>query len=140
MPVQDLISPARARREDARRARRREIQDAARALITSTPGGVTRVKVEDIAHAAGCSIGSIYIHFQSKQDLLTSMLDPDTREIDEAQWSALLGLASATRESISREHAEAAEDFLRCQRARIAAEFCRRLDAAIASELGSPSR
>jgi len=76
--------------------RTRILDEAARLFLART---AARTTLRDIADAAGVKAGSIYYHFDSKEDLLAEILDQGieriTRTVDEALVSA--GPEPATR-------------------------------------------
>lgn len=70
------------KRDDAHMAaRRRQILDAAREAIDRD--GIDALSMTSIATTAGLSIGAIYTHFRSKQELLTELIgsDPHARPL-----------------------------------------------------------
>lgn len=66
MPV---AAPPRQRRKEARPA---ELIDAALALFVEKGFGATRI--EEVAHRAGVSKGTLYLYFASKEDLLKAVI------------------------------------------------------------------
>jgi len=58
-------SPELSADRPATRARKREILEGALQCFTET--GIERSSVQEICHAAGCSVGSLYHHFGSKE-------------------------------------------------------------------------
>lgn len=60
------------RRERQRRQRRDEILTAARKIATAE--GIDRLTVRDVAFAASVSIGTVYLHFGSRDDLLAHLI------------------------------------------------------------------
>jgi TetR/AcrR family transcriptional regulator len=78
----------RAQRPDGRKARTRAaIKDAAGRLFAEF--GFERTTIEQIAEAADVSVGSVYVHFGSKERLhlviTTDAMDVNDRYIEEAQ-------------------------------------------------------
>ncbi len=67
------------RRTDAKEANRRALLDAATVLIAREGG---RVRLEDIAGAAGLTTGAVYSIFGSKSDLLVAVLDRELSRLD----------------------------------------------------------
>jgi len=67
------------RRTDAKKANRRALLDAATVLIAREGG---RVRLEDIAGAAGLTTGAVYSIFGSKSDLLVAVLDREISRLD----------------------------------------------------------
>jgi len=64
------------KRDDAHMAaRRRQILDAVRRCVDEK--GIAGMSMEDICKAAGMSIGAIYTHFQSKEAILTALVESD---------------------------------------------------------------
>lgn len=61
-----------ARRDRQRQQRRDEILTAARTIATAE--GMDRLTVRDVALAASVSIGSVYLHFGSRDDLLAHLI------------------------------------------------------------------
>ena len=53
--------------------RREQILDAA--LETFSSKGATQARVEDVAAAAGIAKGTVYLHFESKDDIVQSLLE-----------------------------------------------------------------
>lgn len=56
-------------------ARRAQILDAVRQCIDSK--GVSAMSIADIGQASGLSVGAIYTHFGSKEEILTAMIETD---------------------------------------------------------------
>lgn len=78
----------RVQKPDGRKARTRAaITDAAGRLFAEH--GYERTTIEQIAETAGVSVGSVYVHFGSKERLqlviTTSAMDVNDRYIEEAQ-------------------------------------------------------
>lgn len=64
------------KRDDAHMASRRlQIIEAVRQCIDKK--GVGAMSISDISEASGLSIGAIYTHFGSKEEILTAMLESD---------------------------------------------------------------
>ncbi|MBO9533984.1 MAG: TetR/AcrR family transcriptional regulator [Solirubrobacteraceae bacterium] len=67
-------SPSTGRKPDGRRARTsRAILDAAATLFFEQ--GLQRTTIDDIAEAAGVSVGSVYVHFGSKEGLYLALVE-----------------------------------------------------------------
>lgn len=62
----------RARREEERQARRRDILAAAKRIYSRK--GFLAATIEDIAADARVSVGTIYLYYKSKEDLYVSLL------------------------------------------------------------------
>lgn len=66
--------PAPPRKKDGRRERTsKAISDAASSLFFEQ--GVARTTIDEIAEAAGVSVGSVYVHFGSKEALYLSLVE-----------------------------------------------------------------
>ena len=61
----------------ARLATRRRVQDVARRAFAER--GFSGATIHDIANRAELSVGAIYLHFRSKEDLFVSLLDDAMR-------------------------------------------------------------
>ncbi len=59
--------------EEMREQRRVQILEAALAVFTEN--GIDHARMEDIAHEAGLSKGTLYLYFESKEALLFAMLE-----------------------------------------------------------------
>ncbi|MGI6567428.1 MAG: TetR/AcrR family transcriptional regulator [Limnochordia bacterium] len=59
--------------EDTLQDKRRDILDAAEQVFTAS--GFTAAKMDEIAEAAGVAKGTLYLYFDSKQDLFVSLLE-----------------------------------------------------------------
>ncbi len=59
--------------EKERKSLRREILDTARQLLTTT--GYARLSMRNIANKIGYSATSIYLYFESKDDLVHALID-----------------------------------------------------------------
>jgi TetR/AcrR family transcriptional regulator len=67
-------SPPTGRKPDGRRARTsRAILDAASVMFSER--GLQRTTIDDIAEAAGVSVGSVYVHFGSKEGLYLALVE-----------------------------------------------------------------
>lgn len=76
----------RVQRPDGRKARtRKALLDAGGKLFSEQ--GVERTTVDDIAAEAGVSVGSLYVHFGSKESLLLELID-QALEINERYMKA----------------------------------------------------
>ncbi|MBJ7471075.1 MAG: TetR/AcrR family transcriptional regulator [Solirubrobacteraceae bacterium] len=76
----------RVQRPDGRKARtRKALLDAGSKLFSEQ--GVERTTVDEIAEAAGVSVGSLYVHFGSKDSLLLQLID-QALEINEQYMQA----------------------------------------------------
>ena len=67
----------RPQRADAVRNRRRILDAAAEQITTRGPD----VGMDDIAHAAGVAVGTLYRHFPTKADLLGAVIAQDVANI-----------------------------------------------------------
>jgi AcrR family transcriptional regulator len=67
------MTNAQERKAQERQARRRRIQEAARAVFAER--GYAGASIELIARAAQLSVGAIYLYFRSKEDLYTSLIE-----------------------------------------------------------------
>jgi AcrR family transcriptional regulator len=67
------MTNAQERKAQERQARRRRIQEAARAVFTER--GYAGASIELIARAAQLSVGAIYLYFRSKEDLYVSLIE-----------------------------------------------------------------
>jgi AcrR family transcriptional regulator len=77
-------------------ARRRRLIDAAWRCLAR--GSYADLRVEDVCAEAGLSKGSFYGYFRSKQELFYSLMDEDSRLLEEAAVGAsALGLPAASR-------------------------------------------
>jgi TetR/AcrR family transcriptional regulator len=77
---------AQERRASDRMARRRWIQEVARGVFAQH--GFSGSSIEQIARAAQLSVGSIYLHFRSKDDLCVSLIEEALARFD-VEMSAL---------------------------------------------------
>jgi AcrR family transcriptional regulator len=64
-----------------RAARRGQFMDAARSLAAQT--GYRSLTIDDVCAQAGLSKGAFYVHFESKQSLLMSMLEQEIVTVSE---------------------------------------------------------
>jgi AcrR family transcriptional regulator len=70
------------KRDDAYMAdRRAQILDAVHRCVERV--GWERATVDDVAREAGLSKGAVYVHFQSKRELLSGMLERDLVDIEQ---------------------------------------------------------
>ena len=67
------MTNAQERKAQERQARRRRIQEAARAVFAER--GYAGASIELIARAAQLSVGAIYLYFRSKEDLYVSLVE-----------------------------------------------------------------
>jgi AcrR family transcriptional regulator len=74
------------RKRAEREARRRRIQAAARPIFSER--GFAATSIEQIARQAEMSVGAIYLHFQSKEDLYVSLLPDALAPLDAALSAA----------------------------------------------------
>lgn len=69
-----MDAPTTGRKPDGRRARTsRAILDAASSLFFER--GLQRTTIDEIAEAAGVSVGSVYVHFGSKEGLYLALVE-----------------------------------------------------------------
>lgn len=66
------LSPTQRRRKRERRQRYQSILEAARQVVFSQ--GIAKTTVDDVAAAAEVSKGTVYLYFQSKETILTALL------------------------------------------------------------------
>jgi len=69
-------------REEAKAMFRRAVLDAAEQIFATE--GVQAARIQDIARLARVSVGTIYNHFDQKEDIVAALLDEREREILEA--------------------------------------------------------
>src|SRR5262245_5270882 len=74
------MNMAQERRASERSARRRWIQEVARGVFAQH--GFAGSSIEQIAKAAQLSVGSIYLHFRSKDDLCVSLVEDALTRFD----------------------------------------------------------
>jgi len=74
------MNMAQERRAFERVARRRWIQEVARGVFAQN--GFSGSSIEQIAKAAQLSVGSIYLHFRSKDDLCVSLIEDALTRFD----------------------------------------------------------
>ncbi|MFP2898516.1 TetR family transcriptional regulator [Corallococcus sp. 4LFB] len=67
------VIPLRARRDEDKEARRRELLDAARALFEAT--SFAQVKMADVAARTGLAKGTVFLYFPTKEALFLALLD-----------------------------------------------------------------
>ncbi len=58
-------------RQQKRDARERELLDAARGVIADE--GILEFRMAELARRAGCSVGTLYTHFESKEDVILAV-------------------------------------------------------------------
>lgn len=80
------MTNAQERKAQERQARRRRIQEAARAVFTER--GYAGASIELIARAAQLSVGAIYLYFRSKEDLYVSLIE-DTLTVFDVEMARL---------------------------------------------------
>jgi AcrR family transcriptional regulator len=80
------MTNAQERKAQERQARRRRIQEAARAVFTER--GYAGASIELIARAAQLSVGAIYLYFRSKEDLYVSLIE-DTLTVFDVEMAQL---------------------------------------------------
>jgi TetR/AcrR family transcriptional regulator, cholesterol catabolism regulator len=73
-------------------SRREEIVETARTLFAAN--GFRNTSMRDIADACGMLAGSLYTHFESKNEILFLVLDPMFEDFVEAQTKALENVGS----------------------------------------------
>lgn len=69
-----MTETKRIQRPDGRKARTRQALISAASRLFAEQG-VERTTVDEIAEAAGVSVGSLYVHFGSKDSLLLTLID-----------------------------------------------------------------
>ncbi len=74
------MNMAQERRATEKMARRRWIQEVARGVFAQH--GFSKSSIEQIARAAQLSVGSIYLHFRSKDDLCVSLIEEALARFD----------------------------------------------------------
>lgn len=92
------LSPTQRRRERERRERYESILEAARQVVFSQ--GIASTTVDDVAAAAEVSKGTVYLYFQSKETILTALLQEGlTMLVEElaTAYQAELQLPAETR-------------------------------------------
>jgi AcrR family transcriptional regulator len=87
------MTNAQERKAQERQARRRRIQDAARAVFTER--GYAGASIELIARAAQLSVGAIYLYFRSKEDLYVSLIE-DTLTVFDVEMAQIRGQAEVS--------------------------------------------
>jgi AcrR family transcriptional regulator len=80
------MTNAQERKAQERQARRRRIQEAARAVFSER--GYAGASIELIARAAQLSVGAIYLYFRSKEDLYVSLIE-DTLTVFDVEMAQL---------------------------------------------------
>lgn len=68
-------------------ARERHILDSAWGLVETD--GFLALKISELAKIAGVSIGTLYVHFESKEDLITAMAMDAWRDLEQILVQAL---------------------------------------------------
>ena len=71
-PTTDLLTETTPKRERRKEARPRELLDAALALFVEK--GFTATRAEEVAARAGVSKGTLFLYFQSKEDLFKAVI------------------------------------------------------------------
>jgi AcrR family transcriptional regulator len=71
---------AQGRKTQDRQAKRRHIQEAARAVFVQR--GYGKASIELIARASHLSVGAIYLYFRSKEDLYASLIEDALARLD----------------------------------------------------------
>src|SRR5262249_42863420 len=84
------MTNAQERKAQERQARRRRIQESARAVFTER--GYAGASIELIARAAQLSVGAIYLYFRSKEDLYVSLIE-DTLTVFDVEMAQIRGHA-----------------------------------------------
>jgi TetR/AcrR family transcriptional regulator len=79
LPYTETMNPAHERKVSERLARRRRIQNVARDVFAQHGFASS---IEQIARAAQLSVGSIYLHFRSKDDLCVSLIEDALTRFD----------------------------------------------------------
>jgi len=87
------MTNAQERKAQERQARRRRIQEAARAVFTER--GYAGASIELIARAAQLSVGAIYLYFRSKEDLYASLIE-DTLMVFDVEMAQVRGHAEVS--------------------------------------------
>jgi AcrR family transcriptional regulator len=87
------MTNAQERKAQERQARRRRIQEAARAVFTER--GYAGASIELIARAAQLSVGAIYLYFRSKEDLYVSLIE-DTLTVFDVEMAQIREQAEAS--------------------------------------------
>ena len=82
------MTNAQERKAQERQARRRRIQEAARAVFSER--GYAGASIEIIARAAQLSVGAIYLYFRSKEDLYVSLIE-DTLTVFDVEMAQIRG-------------------------------------------------
>jgi AcrR family transcriptional regulator len=80
------MTNAQERKAQERQARRRRIQEAARAVFSER--GYAGASIELIARSAQLSVGAIYLYFRSKEDLYVSLIE-DTLTMFDVEMAQL---------------------------------------------------
>jgi AcrR family transcriptional regulator len=95
------MTNAQERKAQERQARRRRIQEAARAVFTER--GYAGASIELIARAAQLSVGAIYLYFRSKEDLYVSLIEDTLTvfDVEMAQVRAHSEVSNRLRETWS---------------------------------------
>ena len=76
-------------------ARERHILDSAWQLVANE--GFLALKISELAKIAGVSIGTLYVHFESKEDLIIAMAMDAWKDMEQVLIQALEGEASPVR-------------------------------------------
>lgn len=96
--VPDSPTPAEVRAE---RKRQRILEAAG---LCFARDGYAKATVEEIARQAGVSKGLVYVHFESKDELLDAVLEETLREWREVTWEDVEREASGALETIAVMH------------------------------------
>lgn len=117
-------------REKRREEKRRAIQESAHRVLSTKPA--EKASIDEISRGAEMSVGGVYLHFPSKDDLLVSLLD-DPASLGEPEWAGLLRLAAWGRDELTERALVSAQELLRDEgwRKAIAEGFVERLEVAI---------
>src|SRR5436305_6589292 len=107
----DLLSPGRPMRADARRNRAR-ILEAARELFASED---PEVQIDDVARRAGVGVGTVYRHFPTKEALMVELVRQkfrmmsarvrETLDQEGEPFERLIGVLRANAEEVQRDAA-----------------------------------
>jgi AcrR family transcriptional regulator len=95
-------------RERSRRETRRRLIEAGKKLFARR--GFARTRATDISREAGVAVGTLYVHFTDKEDLLREILFQGFEELHTVVRRIAETKYSAVRESV-RAHAEALVDY-----------------------------
>ena len=84
------------------RSRRKREALLANALALFAERGYEQTSIEDIAHAAGVSVGGFYQHFTSKRQILLVLMDRLLQDISQLTWEAKGTAPADLRHGIAR--------------------------------------